>query len=245
MMRQGSTIQKELLGIAIAGMTILATSCTSNVQAGSNSEFTGNSAQSTNINNTQSTSNTTLVAAAPVRVGQPAADFTGVDSNGKTHRLSDFKGKAVVLEWTNHQCPFVRKHYESGNMQKLQKQATGKDVVWLSVISSAPGQQGNVSGTQANDLTKNRGASPTAILLDQEGKIGRLYDARTTPHMFVIAPNGTLAYMGAIDSISSSNKADVGKAKNYVSSALDEVLKGQKVSTSATQPYGCTVKYRS
>lgn len=233
-----SMIQKQLLGIAVVGVTLLAAAC-GNTENSLNQESTSNTQTATEIQTTDAT----LVAAVPVRVGQPAPDFTGVDSNGKTHRLSDFQGKVVVLEWTNHQCPFVRKHYESGNMQKLQKSATASGVVWLSVNSSAPGQQGNVNGTQANDLVKSRGAAPTAVLLDPDGKIGRLYNARTTPHMFVIANNGTLAYMGAIDSISSAEQADITKAKNYVSAAVDTVLKGQKVDTPVTQPYGCTVKY--
>lgn len=233
-------MQKQLLGIAFVGTILLATAC-GNTQTGLNLESPSNAQAASNIQTTQAT----LIAATPVRIGQPAPDFTGVDSNGKTHRLSDFKGKVVVLEWTNHQCPFVLKHYESGNMQKLQKQATGNGVVWLSVISSASGQEGYVNGTQANELTKSRGASPTAVLLDPDGKIGRLYSARTTPHIFVITSNGTLAYMGAIDSIPSANKADIAKAKNYVSAALDTVLKGQKVDTTVTQPYGCSVKYGS
>ncbi|MBD2775571.1 thioredoxin family protein [Iningainema tapete] len=224
-------MKKQLLGIAVVGAIAVGASV-------------GSSLNLESISNAQTVSNT-KIAAAPLRVGQPAPDFTGVDSNGKSHRLSDFKGKVVVLEWTNHQCPFVKKHYDSGNMQKLQKSANGKGVVWLSINSSAPGQQGNVNGAQANELTKSRGAAPTAVLLDSDGKIGRLYNARTTPHMYVIASNGTLAYMGAIDSISSSDQADVPKAKNYVSAALDTVSKGQKVDPSVTQPYGCTVKYGS
>ncbi|MBM0742046.1 thioredoxin family protein [Phormidium sp. CLA17] len=184
------------------------------------------------------------IAAAPVRVGQPAPNFTATDSNGKTHQLSNFKGKTVVLEWTNHQCPYVRKHYESSNMQKLQKQATGKGVVWLSVVSSAPGNQGFVDGKKANDLSKSRKASPTAVLIDADGKLGKLYSARTTPHMFIIAPNGTLSYMGAIDNNPSSEPKDVGTAKNYVTSAVNAVLKGQKVDPAVTQPYGCSVKYK-
>lgn len=234
-------MQKQLLGIAFVSLTLVATACGNTHNSSFNLESPSNAQAASNIQTKQAT----LIAATPIRVGQPAPDFTGVDSNGKTHRLSDFKGKVVVLEWTNHQCPFVRKHYESGNMQKLQKQATGNGVVWLSVISSASGQEGYVNGTQANELTKSRGASPTAVLLDPDGKIGRLYSARTTPHIFVITSNGTLAYMGAIDSISSANKADIAKAKNYVSAALDKVLKGQQVDTTVTQPYGCSVKYGS
>lgn len=184
-------------------------------------------------------------ASGPARVGAAAPAFTATDSNGKTHSLSDFKGKTVVLEWTNDQCPFVKKHYESNNMQKLQKEATDKGVVWLSVVSSAPGQQGHVDGQKANELTKNRSASPTAVLLDPDGKLGRTYDARTTPHMFVIDPQGVLQYAGAIDDKPSSNPEDVAGAKNYVRAALDSVLAGQPVQVATSQPYGCSVKYGS
>ncbi|MBF2066288.1 MAG: thioredoxin family protein [Calothrix sp. C42_A2020_038] len=180
-----------------------------------------------------------------VRVGSPAPTFTAVDSNGKSHSLSDFKGKTVVLEWTNHECPFVKKHYDSNNMQALQKEKTGKGVVWLSVISSAPGQQGNVTPQKANELTKSRNANPTAVLIDTDGKVGRLYQARTTPHMYVIDSNGVLQYMGAIDDNPSKNPEDVKTANNYVRAAVDSVLKGEAVKTSTTQPYGCSVKYAS
>ncbi len=183
-------------------------------------------------------------AAAPeVKIGAPAPNFTATDSNGKKHSLSDFKGKTVVLEWTNHDCPFVKKHYETNNMQKLQKSATAEGVIWLSVVSSAPGQQGFVNGAKANELTKSRNASPTAVLLDPEGTLGRLYGARTTPHMFVIAPNGNLAYMGAIDDKPTANKDDVATAKNYVAEALSAIKAGKPVPTPTTQPYGCSVKY--
>lgn len=181
----------------------------------------------------------------PVRVGAAAPAFTATDSNGKTHNLGDFKGKTVVLEWTNDQCPFVRKHYGSNNMQKLQQEATDKGVVWLSVISSAPGQQGHINGPQANELTKSRNASPTAVLLDPDGEIGRLFAARTTPHMFVIDAQGVLQYAGAIDDKPTSNPADVATANNYVRSALDSVLAGQPVQVATSQPYGCSVKYGS
>ena len=188
---------------------------------------------------------TPLAQAQPVRVGSPAPQFTVTDSNGKSHKLSDFKGKTVVLEWTNHQCPFVLKHYETGNMQGLQKEATGKGVVWLSVVSSASGQQGFVSGQQANQLTRSRNASPTAVLLDPNGNLGRLYGARTTPHMFVIDGKGVLQYMGAIDDKPTANKADAKTANNYVRAALNSVMSGQPVKSATTQPYGCSVKYGS
>jgi len=184
------------------------------------------------------------ISAAPeVKIGAPAPNFTAVDSNGKNHNLSDFKGKTVVLEWTNHDCPFVKKHYETNNMQKLQKSATSQGVVWLSIISSAPGQQGFVNGAKANELTKSRNAAPTAVILDPDGKLGKLYGARTTPHMFVIAPNGNLAYMGAIDDKPTTNKDDVATAKNFVAEALSAVKAGKPVAVATTQPYGCSVKY--
>jgi len=185
----------------------------------------------------------TISAATEVKIGAPAPNFTATDSNGKNHNLTDFKGKTVVLEWTNHDCPFVKKHYETNNMQKLQKSATSQGVIWLSIVSSAPGQQGFVNGAKANELTKSRNASPTAVILDPDGKIGKLYGARTTPHMFVIAPNGNLAYMGAIDDKPTANKDDVATAKNFVAEALTAIKAGKPVAVATTQPYGCSVKY--
>jgi len=191
-----------------------------------------------------------MVAAAPAvhaepMVGKPAPDFTGTDTAGKVHQLSAYRGKRVVLEWTNHDCPFVRKHYGSGNMQATQADATQDGTVWLSVISSAPGTQGNVSPAEADELTTSRGAKPTAVLLDPDGTIGRLYDAATTPHMFVIDGDGTLAYMGAIDSIRSWDEADIPKATNYVKQAVSQLRAGQPVKPRGTRPYGCSVKYSS
>ena len=177
--------------------------------------------------------------------GKPAPDFSAINSNGKTVRLSDFRGKIVVLEWTNDGCPYVQKHYNSGNMQSLQKDETSRGVVWLTVISSAPGTQGYVDGTEANALTKSRGAAPTEVLLDPEGKVGHLYEARTTPHMFVVSKDGTLAYMGGIDDKPTTNPADIRTAKNYVRAALDEVMAGKTVEKAVTRPYGCSVKYGS
>ena len=182
---------------------------------------------------------------AEPRVGEPAPDFIGVDSNGKTHKLSDLKGKTVILEWTNHDCPFVGKHYSTGNMQKLQKEATGDGIVWLSVISSAPGRQGHVEGAAANDLTKDRSASPSAVILDAKGDIGRAYNARTTPHMFLINEKGTLVYKGAIDDKPSANHADVPTARNYVRDALAATAAGKPVDPDTTRAYGCSVKYGS
>jgi peroxiredoxin len=175
-------------------------------------------------------------------IGQPAPAFTGKDSNGKTLSLSDFADRTVVLEWTNNQCPYVRKHYESGNMQKLQVEAAAQGVVWLSIISSAPGREGYVDGSAANTLTKERGAKPMAVILDPQGVIGRLYDAKTTPHMFVVE-KGKLVYMGGIDDIRSTRKEDIAKATNYVRAALAEIKAGKSVSTPESTPYGCSVKY--
>jgi peroxiredoxin len=183
-----------------------------------------------------------LSEAAP-KVGQPAPDFTSSDSQGVKHTLGAYRGKVVILEWTNHQCPFVGKHYSTGNMQALQKHATDTNMVWLSVISSAPGEQGYVTGAEANALTAKRQASPTAVLLDATGAVGRLYDARTTPHMYIIDAQGTLVYMGGIDDKPSTQLADVQTAKNYVRVALGEVLSAKPVSTPVTRPYGCSVKY--
>ena len=182
------------------------------------------------------------VLAAP-QTGQPAPDFTLTDSNGKSHKLSDFKGKFVVLEWLNHGCPFVKKHYGSGNMQKLQKEFTGKDVVWLSIVSSAPGKQGHMSPEETNKAKTESESAATAVLLDEEGTVGRLYEAKTTPHMFVVNPDGVLIYMGAIDSVKSPDPADIAGAKNYVKQALDEAMAGKAVSEPVTTAYGCGVKY--
>ena len=176
-------------------------------------------------------------------VGKPAPAFTGLTSDGKTVKLSDYRGKTVVLEWTNHQCPFVGKHYGTSNMQTLQKEAGGKGVVWLSVISSAPGRQGHVTGERANELSKSRGAGPAAVILDEKGIIGRAYEATATPHMYVIDDKGVLTYKGAIDDIPSANHDDVPKATNYVRSALAAMAAGKKPEPRATRAYGCSVKY--
>src|SRR5260370_24916133 len=177
-------------------------------------------------------------------MGGPAPDFTAVDSNGKSQRLSDYKGKYVVLEWHNQGCPYTKKHYESGNMQRLQKEWTAKGVVWLTVISSAPGTQGYVTPTQENDYVKKMNGAPTAVLMDPGGTLGHLYAAKTTPHMFIIAPEGTLIYNRAIDDHPTSDQADIAGSKNYVSAALGEALSGKPVSDAATRPYGCSVKYK-
>lgn len=186
---------------------------------------------------------TDVAPSVPVRVNQIAPDFSGVDSTGALRKLSEFKGKTVVLEWTNHQCPFTGKHYTSGNMQRLQAEATDQGIVWLSIISSAPGQQGYVTAEEANQLTTSRDASPTAVILDPEGEIGRLYSARTTPHMYVIDPQGELRYMGGIDNIPSADPADVTDATNYVQGALTSLGSDLAVDPAVTQPYGCSIKY--
>ncbi len=182
-------------------------------------------------------------ASAGVRVGEPAPGFEGLDTQGKVHRLADYRGKILVLEWTNHDCPFVRKHYGAGNMQTQQREAAAKGVVWLSVVSSAPGKQGHVSRAEADMLTRSRNAAPQAVILDPNGEIGRTYGARTTPHMYIIGPTGRLAYMGGIDSITTSNPKDIPRATQYVRVALDELTAGKPVTTPVTRPYGCSVKY--
>jgi peroxiredoxin len=183
-------------------------------------------------------------AAAPAaRVGEPAPVFTGTSTSGKSVSLAGERGKIVVLEWTNHDCPYVRKHYETSNMQALQKETTAQGVVWLTIISSAPGEQGHVSPAQADELTAKRGAAPTAVLLDPKGTVGKMYGATNTPHMYVIDKAGLLAYAGAIDDRPTSRKADVQGANNYVRAALQAVMAGQPVKTPVTRAYGCTVKY--
>jgi peroxiredoxin len=177
--------------------------------------------------------------------GKPAPAFSAVDSNGKTWSLAELKGKVVVLETSNQDCPYVRKHYNSTNMQTQQREATAKGVVWLTVASSAPGEQGFVTAAQANDLIKTRNAAPTAFLLDPQSRIARAYGATVTPHMYIIDASGMLVYKGGIDSIPSSSVSDVPKAKQYVRVALDEVLSGKPVTDASTRPYGCTLKYGS
>lgn len=183
------------------------------------------------------------VSALAVKVGDPAPDFTGTDSHGQSHKLSDYRGKFVVLEWHNNGCPYTMKHYESGNMQRLQKEWTDKSVVWFTVISSSPGSQGYVTADQENAYMQKMHAAPTAALLDPKGEIGRQYGAKTTPHMFVINPQGQLIYNGAIDDKPTSDASDIAGAKNYVSQALQEAKAGQPVAVASTRPYGCSVKY--
>jgi peroxiredoxin len=176
-------------------------------------------------------------------IGEKAPDFTAADSNGKTQNLASYKGKIVVLEWLNRQCPFVKKHYDSGNMQKLQKNYTDKGAIWFAVISSAPGKQGYCTPEEANSFVREKGAAPTAVLLDTQGMVGKLYGAKTTPHMFIINAAGVLVYDGAIDDTPSTDIADIATAKNFVESALDEILAGRPVTVATSQPYGCSVKY--
>ncbi len=183
------------------------------------------------------------VLAHSAEVGAPAPAFTATDSNGKSHTLAQYKGKYVVLEWLNYDCPFVKKHYGAKNMQALQKTYTGKGVVWLSVISSGKGQQGNFPAEKINQMSTERGASPSAILLDSKGEMGRSYGAKTTPHMFVIDPQGRLVYVGAIDDRPTSDAQDIAGAKNYVAMALDESMAGKPVSVASTKSYGCGVHY--
>ena len=183
------------------------------------------------------------VSLAQVQVGKEAPDFTLTDTNGKTHHLSDYKGKYVVLEWYQPDCPFVRKHYNSGNMQALQKEYASRGVVWLSIDSSAAGQEGNYPPAELNQIAAKSGAIRTALLLDADGKVGHLYGAKTTPDMYIINPQGVLVYQGAIDDKPSTDLGDVKSAKNYVKAALNAVMGGQTVATASTRPYGCSVKY--
>jgi hypothetical protein len=182
-----------------------------------------------------------VVSAA--KVGEAAPEFTGTASNGKTFHLSDYRGKFVVLEWHNNGCPFVGKQYNSGNMQRLQKQWTGQGVAWFTILSSAPGRQGYVTAMEENDYLAKMQAAPTAALLDPSGVIGHLYDAKTSPQMIVISPQGIVIYDGAIDNKPTTNLHDVPGAINYVNLALEQAMAGKPVETPATRPYGCSVKY--
>ena len=185
------------------------------------------------------------VANATATVGQPAPAFTLKDTNGKAVNLADYKGKTVVLEWHNPECPFVKKHYDSANMQSLQSKYTRDGVVWLAISSTEPAHQDYKKPAVVNALLKSSNASPTAYLMDESGATGKAYAARTTPHMYIVNAQGTLVYAGGIDDKRSANIADIKTAKNYVAAALDELKAGKNVSTPATSPYGCSVKYRS
>jgi len=181
-------------------------------------------------------------AAAPA-IGQPAPDFTITDTRGKTQHLADYRGKWVVLEWFSHACPYTIKQYATGNMQRLQRTYTGQGVVWLSIVSSAPGREGFTTASKANALATEKGAVPSALIRDTAGTVGHLYDARNTPQLFVISPTGLLAYAGAIDDKRTADTADVPKAHNYVAAALDAAMAGKPIVVQLTQPYGCTIQY--
>ena len=187
---------------------------------------------------------TALFAADSPAVGTTAPDFSLTDSKGKTQSVSQYKGKYVVLEWFNPECPFVKKHYGSGNMQKLQTEFTSKGIVWLTIDSNAPGLEGNLTAEQANAKIAEWKTKQTALVLDPEGKAGRAYGAKNTPHMFVINPEGKIVYEGAIDSKATPNPSDIASSTNYVKVALEESLAGKTVSNANTRPYGCSVKYK-
>lgn len=184
-------------------------------------------------------------AAAPAQpvTGEPAPAFTGATATGETISLSDFEGQTVILEWTNHGCPYVQKHYDGQNMQALQASAAEDGIAWIQIISSAPGKQGHVSGEEALALNESRGASPAHVVLDPSGEIGRAYDARTTPHMYIIDAGGTLQYAGAIDDRPSARASSLEGAHNYVTAALDAMEAGEPVDPAQTVAYGCNVKY--
>jgi peroxiredoxin len=182
-------------------------------------------------------------AGAPPQIGQPAPDFTAVNSKGEPVHLSDYRGKTVVLEWSNADCPYTRKHYSSGNMQGLQALAQKSGIVWFTIISSAPGKQGYVNGAAADALTQSRHAVPTGVLLDPTGAVGRLYAAKTTPHMFVIDKDGALKYMGGIDSLATADEADIARAEPYLQEAMLAVALGNLPPHAVTKPYGCSIKY--
>ena len=191
-------------------------------------------------------SNAELVAMAP-KVGEAAPAFSAVDTRGTSHSLDAYRGQWVVLEWVNHSCPYTKKHYKSldggpGNTQAMQRDYA-KRVVWLSIVSSAPGKQGFTSAEEADELTREKGASPTAVIRDTAGVVGRLYGARTTPQYAIIDPEGVLRYAGAVDSRQSSSVKDIASATNYVRAALDAGLAGKPIAVTQTQPYGCDVKY--
>lgn len=183
------------------------------------------------------------VALADAELNKAAPAFSAVGADGKPVKLDAYKGKTVVLEWTNHECPYVKKHYESGNIPNLQKDAAGKGVVWLQVVSSAPGKQGHVDGATAQRLNASRKAAPAGIVLDPDGKIGKMYGAKTTPHIFIVNAAGQLVYKGGIDSIPTTDKDDLAKAENYVTAALTAISANKPVAKANTQPYGCAVKY--
>ena len=187
-----------------------------------------------------------FLAFSSVKNGETAPSFSLMNQDKQTVSLDEFRGKKVVLEWTNHDCPFVKRHYETRNMQTLQKDMTDNEVVWLSVVSSAAGKQGYISSTQAKQLTADRDANPTHVLLDKKGEVGRLFSAKTTPHMFVIDEMGKVQYQGAIDNLGNTGalfSTDLSRAKNYVRNAVSQLMSGEEVKDKKTRPYGCSVKY--
>jgi len=186
---------------------------------------------------------TSATPTATAEIAKPAPDFSLAGTDGKTHALSSFKGKYVVLEWTNFDCPFVRKHYDSGNMQKLQETYTGKGVVWLRICSSADGKQGHYAAKDVDEQVEKEKSRQTAYLVDADGAVGRSYGAKTTPHMFVVDPEGALIYAGAIDDKPSTKAEDIKTATNYVAAALDAAMSGKPVEVKTSTPYGCSVKY--
>src|SRR5436309_6614875 len=188
---------------------------------------------------------TAVFASDVPSLGSAAPDFSLPDAKGNSHSLSQYKGKYVVLEWFNPECPFVKKHYGSDNMQKLQEDYTSKGVVWLTIDSNAPGTEGNLTADQAQKVMNSWKTKMTALLIDPESKIAKLYGAKNTPNMVVISPQGKIVYEGAIDSKASPNPADIPSSTNYVKAALDESLAGKPVSNAQTKPYGCSVKYKS
>lgn len=186
---------------------------------------------------------TSLFAAESPKNGSLAPLFSAIDAKGKTHALADYQGKLIVLEWFNPECPFVKKHYGSGNMQKLQEEYAGKGVAWLTINSSAKGKEGNLTPEAATKLIADWKMDHTTLLLDEDGKVGQAYGAKNTPHMFVLSYPGESIYQGAIDSKATPNAADIAGATNYVKAALDEELAGKPISNASTKPYGCSVKY--
>lgn len=184
-----------------------------------------------------------VFSAHAATVGKKAPEFTLMDAEGKTHSLSDFSGKMVVLEWTNHGCPFVKKFYRSGKMQEYQAMAADKDIVWLKICSSAEGKQGYMTSSQWMDAKDEKGIKAAAVLIDETGEVGRAYGAKVTPHMYVIDEKGVLAYNGAIDSIASTSPADIEKAENYVLAAINSLKAGKSVEKATSRPYGCSIKW--
>ena len=187
-----------------------------------------------------------LLATTSVKNGDTAPSFTLLNQDNKTVSLDEFKGKKIILEWTNHDCPFVKRHYDTTNMQAIQKDMTDNEIVWLSIISSAEGKQGHVSKEQAKELTLKRNAHPTHVLLDTKGNVGRMFSAKTTPHMFVIDELGKVRYQGAIDNLGNTGalfSTDLSKAKNYVKNAVNQLMSGEEVKDKKTRPYGCSIKY--